>query len=245
MKKQVANMEASGIGVRINSVRKTNTEGAYSIQDFSDKIGVHKSTVARYEREDSFPDANIIMSICNNFNINPNWLLTGDGPRQKPAPPVGYTKAHHELRERLKRKIRNGTLQFFLQSLGPDAQKARDYMFERYLPSDEELEKICESVHDFDSNTVKSGRKVGEYQEQDREYLEGITKTKTTITDSELLSNIISVIEDLSENNDIALVAEKKAELISLLYEEIAENEDKIPLLKRKAVRLFNLAAKI
>ncbi len=231
--------ECVGIGERIRNIR-----ASLSIPTFAEKIGVHKSTLSRYEKEESYPDAPLIMKLCNQFNINPNWLLTGEGPKKKPDPPVGYTAAHNELKRRLKLKIHSFGCGFLTTLLGEDYQKLIDYIFNRYLPSDEELEKFCQIVQNFDPETVKSGRQTGEFHEADKEYLIGLTKNKTHITDSKLLSGIILLIEKISQENDIRLSNEKKAEIIALVYEDIATDSSKLPFLRKKAVRLFNLATK-
>ncbi len=46
---------------------------------FAEKIGVKQNTVATYEMGRNEPGAPIIHSICSAFNVNEEWLRTGEG----------------------------------------------------------------------------------------------------------------------------------------------------------------------
>lgn len=48
-------------------------------QDFADRIGVKRNTVATYEMGRSTPSDSAISLICREFNVNEAWLRTGDG----------------------------------------------------------------------------------------------------------------------------------------------------------------------
>lgn len=61
-----------GIGRRIREVR-----GALNQDDFSRLIGLQKRTLVRYESEKTFPTADTLVMICDEFNVDPIWLLTG------------------------------------------------------------------------------------------------------------------------------------------------------------------------
>lgn len=55
--------------------------GGLSQEDFSIKVGVHKNTVGRWEREHRTPDIIDLNKILEVFpDISPAWLLTGEGP---------------------------------------------------------------------------------------------------------------------------------------------------------------------
>lgn len=47
--------------------------------EFADKIGVKQKTISFWEVERSEPRIENLVTICNNFNINPRWLLLDDG----------------------------------------------------------------------------------------------------------------------------------------------------------------------
>ncbi len=60
---------------RIKKVR-----GEISREEFAQLIGVHVNTVGRYERGESEPDISIASKICREFDVNPHWLMLGEGP---------------------------------------------------------------------------------------------------------------------------------------------------------------------
>ena len=48
-------------------------------QEFADKIGSKRSTIAKYETGSNIPSAAVISLICKEFDVNEDWLKTGDG----------------------------------------------------------------------------------------------------------------------------------------------------------------------
>lgn len=61
---------------RIKKIRK---ELDLTQQKFADKLGVQRNTIAMYEMGRTLPSDAIIRSICREFNINEDWLRTGQG----------------------------------------------------------------------------------------------------------------------------------------------------------------------
>jgi len=66
----------SGIGERVREVR-----GNKSLPDFAQSLDVHRSTIIRWEREESYPDADLIKKICEIYHIDPTWFITGESPQ--------------------------------------------------------------------------------------------------------------------------------------------------------------------
>lgn len=64
------------LGDRIKKVRKSFD---LTQQEFADRIGSKRNTVATYEIDRSTPSAAIISLICREFNINEDWLKMGQG----------------------------------------------------------------------------------------------------------------------------------------------------------------------
>lgn len=64
------------IGERIKKVRKENT---LTQQEFSKKVNVKRNTVALYEADKITPSPAVIALICREFDINEEWLRTGEG----------------------------------------------------------------------------------------------------------------------------------------------------------------------
>ncbi|MDE7156457.1 MAG: helix-turn-helix domain-containing protein [Lachnospiraceae bacterium] len=48
-------------------------------QEFADKIGSKRNTIAKYETATNVPSAAVISLICREFNVSENWLRTGEG----------------------------------------------------------------------------------------------------------------------------------------------------------------------
>ncbi|WP_092370335.1 helix-turn-helix domain-containing protein [Enterocloster lavalensis] len=61
---------------RIRKLRRTLD---LTQQEFADKIGVKRNTVATYELGRSVPSEAGISLMCREFNVNETWLRTGDG----------------------------------------------------------------------------------------------------------------------------------------------------------------------
>lgn len=48
-------------------------------QEFADRIGIKRNTIANYETGRNNPVDSIISLICREFNVDENWLRTGNG----------------------------------------------------------------------------------------------------------------------------------------------------------------------
>lgn len=48
-------------------------------QEFADRIGSKRNTIAKYEIEANTPSAAVISLICREFNVNEDWLRNGNG----------------------------------------------------------------------------------------------------------------------------------------------------------------------
>ena len=61
---------------RLRDLRK-NT--GYTQEKFAEKIGIKRNTLANYETGRNEPIDAVIFSICREFNVNEDWLRTGQG----------------------------------------------------------------------------------------------------------------------------------------------------------------------
>lgn len=61
---------------RIKTLRK---QLGLNQTEFGNKIGVKQTTVAGYESGTRTPLDAVVSSICRVFNVNENWLRTGEG----------------------------------------------------------------------------------------------------------------------------------------------------------------------
>lgn len=64
------------IGQRFFEVRRAKK--ATQI-DFASKLGLSQSALVAYERGDRDPPAAAIAKICQEYRVDPTWLLTGSG----------------------------------------------------------------------------------------------------------------------------------------------------------------------
>lgn len=78
--------QMESLGVRMSTIgdRLRWVRGQVTMDDLAEKLQVHRNTVARYENGDRMPDANYLNKVIEKFqNINPAWLLTGEGEKEK------------------------------------------------------------------------------------------------------------------------------------------------------------------
>lgn len=60
-------------------LKKLRKELDMTQQEFADRIGIKRNSLANYETGRNTPIDAIIVSICREFNVNENWLRTGEG----------------------------------------------------------------------------------------------------------------------------------------------------------------------
>lgn len=61
---------------RLKQLRKTLD---ITQQEFANRIGIKRNSYANYETGRNTPIDAIILSICREFNVNEEWLRTGEG----------------------------------------------------------------------------------------------------------------------------------------------------------------------
>lgn len=61
---------------RIRQIRKALD---LTQQEFADRIGLKRNSIANYEIGRNVPIDAVIISICREFNVNETWLRTGEG----------------------------------------------------------------------------------------------------------------------------------------------------------------------
>ena len=61
---------------RLKKIRKTLD---LTQQEFADRIGSKRNTIAKYETDTNVPSAAVISLICREFNVSEEWLREGKG----------------------------------------------------------------------------------------------------------------------------------------------------------------------
>lgn len=65
-------------------IKRIRMESNLTQQAFADKIGVKRNTVALYESGDCGVSDAVIKLICKAYNVNEEWLRTGNGEMYVP-----------------------------------------------------------------------------------------------------------------------------------------------------------------
>ena len=65
------------IGKRIKQIRKDNLK--MTQEAFGKSIGIASNTITSYENGSRTPSDQTILSICREYNVNENWLRSGEG----------------------------------------------------------------------------------------------------------------------------------------------------------------------
>jgi len=88
----------STIGERITIIR--NNAGL-TMTAFAERLNLSKSSISVAESDKSRLSKRAMIDICEKFNVNPEWLETGEGePYKKETPPVmKLLKANYKLDE--------------------------------------------------------------------------------------------------------------------------------------------------
>ena len=144
---------------RIKKIRK---ELDMTQQQFADIIGVKRNSYANYETGRNTPIDAVIKSICREFNVNEEWLRTGNGEMfmATPSAALDMLKAEYGLSDgdyvliekfvNLKTEKRAAALDFILQvaeaihSSGMDTSPANQKP--REMSIDEKVEQYRRSL---------------------------------------------------------------------------------------------------
>lgn len=60
-------------------IKKIRQQAGLSMESFGERIGIGKSAVSKIERGDNGASPQTQRLICQEFGVNPEWLLTGEG----------------------------------------------------------------------------------------------------------------------------------------------------------------------
>ena len=71
------------MNTRIKQIREKEN---LTQEEFGERIGSARNTIANYETGNRKPSNAVILSICREFGINEEWLRTGSGEMKKEIP---------------------------------------------------------------------------------------------------------------------------------------------------------------
>ena len=75
-----------------NRIKEIRKKEKLSQQKFADKLGIARGNIAAYEVGKNAPSDAVISLICTKFNINKEWLLTGNGEMYQYANTDDYSE---------------------------------------------------------------------------------------------------------------------------------------------------------
>lgn len=55
-------------------------------EEFGNRIGSARNTISNYENGNRNPSNSVVLSICREFNVDENWLRTGNGEMLSEVP---------------------------------------------------------------------------------------------------------------------------------------------------------------
>ena len=152
------------INIRLKKLRK---EFCLTQQEFADRIDISRGNIASYEVGKNAPSNAVISLICREFNVNKNWLQTGNGDM------FSVNTRLKELRQAL-----NVT-----QQLGIKRNTVATYETSKSSPSDAAVVLICREFN-VDEHWLRTG--VGNM------FIESSSKTKKSITCNHTKTNLLN-----------------------------------------------------
>ncbi|MBK5274583.1 MAG: helix-turn-helix domain-containing protein [Desulfuromonadales bacterium] len=225
-----------------------------SREKFSPMTGISKTTLVNYETGASSPTAEYLNKLLTMFpDINPSWLLTGEGELRREwvtvtkEIPNGFGRAkkltfkiYPSFRQRLQKEM--GGLddrkpKWLAKESGVPIDTIIRFLLGEAIPTVDELIALSGALGVSEvwlaegDNQKKSGSAV---KEGDRSATDNIV--------SDTIKYVIGEVEDYFEKNYLHLPSNKKAELIWLLYEELSDNRIKKEELTVYVDRLLKLA---
>lgn len=102
---------------RIKQLRKTL---GFTQQEFAERIGVKRNTIAQYETGRNEPIGSVLNLICKEYNVNPDWLRNGSG--EMFIEPATFSLDEYAQANKLN-KTEISIIRGFME-LNPDTRKA-------------------------------------------------------------------------------------------------------------------------
>lgn len=120
-------------------IRKIRRDLDLTQQEFADRLGIKRGTIANYELGRNEPVDSVVSLICREFGVNKDWLRDGTGKMYAPdsgnelealTEKYSLSPADRVLIEKyvsLKADTRNATLEFMKDVVASMQKSAGDY----------------------------------------------------------------------------------------------------------------------
>lgn len=152
-------------------------------QAFGERIGIKRNTVANYETGRNEPVDSVVALICREFNVNEEWLRTGEGEMFNPEP-------SNELDALANKFSLSRAEQIFLEKYLKLKREERDNVFDFFID-------VCAAIGDSDdaSGSATSDIDIDAEVEAYRKQLEAQKKAQGS-------SSVLSGLSEIAATND-------------------------------------------
>lgn len=152
-------------------------------QAFGERIGIKRNTVANYETGRNEPVDSVVALICREFNVNEEWLRTGEGEMFNPEP-------NNELDALASKFSLSRAEQVFLEKYLKLKREERDNVFDFFID-------VCAAIADSDdaSGSATSDIDIDAEVEAYRKQLEAQKKAQGS-------SSVLSGLSEIAATND-------------------------------------------
>jgi len=210
------------IDERIKLIRGSKSQDA-----FSQEVGVSKMTIGRWERGERTPDADDLSRILIGYpDINPAWLLTGEGEMKREKWPVKVSKEEKDslgrtsiveyeidkfFKNRLKKELGERSVKWLANASKVDHKKIESFISGVAAPDYDDIIVLADALNVNPRWLAENSPFLNER----KSYADG---TGDNILDEQLMSDAICEMEKACREMNYQLIPEKKAELILFLY---------------------------
>ena len=155
---------------RIRQVRQKNN---LTMEEFGKRIGIKKNSISLIESGKNNPSEQTILSICREFNINEEWLRTGNGTATKSSDTVDITRL---LQDRGATELELKILQAYFELDKPLREKLMNKLVEitaslpqtaTVSPGEADAEALYESSSGFVRKTDSSASSTTDATDSD------------------------------------------------------------------------------
>lgn len=150
-------------------------------QAFGERIGIKRNTVANYETGRNEPVDSVVALICREFNVNEEWLRTGEGEMFNPEP-------SNEMDALASKFSLSRAEQVFLEKYLKLKREERDNVFDFFID-------VCAAIGDSDdaSGSATSDIDIDAEVEAYRKQLEAQKKAQGSSSTLSGLSEIAAI----------------------------------------------------